>query len=149
MPAIGVATFERFFREASSLDVDKTDIDRFEEFLRDEIADLLIVAEATASAGDRDVIELRDLPITKGLQETIHEFRRLDESGGFRRMLEQVTVRPQLDRVVSDEVDGALPEIAGGLSLALGRTLPMIDPDVQNPQTDHWERAIRIFNLLL
>jgi Domain of unknown function (DUF1931) len=149
MPAIGVATFERFFREAASLDVDKTDIDRYEEFVRDKIADLLIVAEANASADDRDVLELRDLPITKGLQETIHQFRRFDESGEFGRMLAQITVRPQLDRVVSDEVDEALPEVAGALSLALGRTFPIIDPDVRNPQSEQWERALRIFDLLL
>jgi hypothetical protein len=149
MPAIGVATFERFFREAASLDVDKTDIDRYEEFVRDKIADLLIVAEAKASADDRDVLEVRDLPITKGLQETIHEFRRFDESGEFRRMLAQITVRPQLDRVVSDEVDEALPEVAGALSLALGRTFPIIEPDVRNPQSEHWERALRVFDLLL
>lgn len=149
MRSIGVAAFERFFREAASLDVDKADIARYEDFVRVKVADLLIVAQAKASADDRDVIELRDLPITKGLQETIHAFRRFDASGEFRRLLEQVTVRPPLDRAVSDEVDAALPEVAGGLSLALGRTFPIIDPDLRNPQTHHWERAIRVFNLLL
>jgi hypothetical protein len=149
MPTIGVATFERFFREAASLDVDKSDIKRYEGFVRDKIADLLIVAEAKASADGRDVIEVRDLPITKGLQETIHAFRRFDQSGEFRRMLDQVTVRPPLDRVVSAEVDGALPDVAGALSLALARTFPIIDPDAHNPQSEHWERAIRIFDLLL
>jgi hypothetical protein len=149
MPAIGVATFERFFREVASLDVDKADIERYEEFVRGKIADLLTVAQAKASADDRDVIEVRDLPITKGLQETTHAFRRFDESGEFRRMLDQITVRPQLDRVVSDEVDEVLPEVAGGLSFALARTFPIVDPGLRNPQTDHWERAIRIFDLLL
>jgi hypothetical protein len=149
MPTIGVATFERFFREAASLDVDKSDIKRYEGFVRDKIADLLIVAEAKASADGRDVIEVRDVPITKGLQETIHAFRRFDQSSEFRRMLDQITVRPPLDRVVSDEVDEALPDVAGALSLALARTFPIIDPEARNPQSEHWERAIRIFDLLL
>jgi hypothetical protein len=39
--------------------------------------------------------------------------------------------------------------VAGGLSVALARTFKLIDPDVKNPQTAHWERAFQIFALLL
>jgi hypothetical protein len=71
MVAIGVAAFERFFRQAADLDVDKADLKRYESFVRDKIADLLTIAQARARADERDVIESRDLPITKGLQESI------------------------------------------------------------------------------
>ena len=43
-------------------------------------------------------------------------------------MLAELAVRPQLDLAVSDEIDETLPEVAGGLSLALGRTFRIIDP---------------------
>jgi histone H3/H4 len=149
MVVTSAATFERFFREAADLDVDKSDLKRYQAFVRDKIADLLTIAQARAKADDRDVIERRDLPITKGLQETIHRFRRLDLVAELRPMLEEVATRPQLDLAVTVEVDEMLSELAGGLSLALGQSFRIIDPNVRNPQTVHWERAFRIFDLLL
>ena len=37
----------------------------------------------------------------------------------------------------------------GGLGVAVARTFPILDGDLVNPQTEHWDRAIRIFDLLL
>jgi hypothetical protein len=149
MVIAGVATFERFFREAADLDVDKNDLKRYGDFIRHKVADLLLIAQARAKADDRDRIERRDLPVTKGLQETIHAFRRLDATGDLARFVGEFAVRPQLDLGVTDEVDEALPEVAGGLSLALGRTFRIVDPHSRHPATDAWERAFRIFDLLL
>ena len=47
------------------------------------------------------------------------------------------------------DVDEVLPEVAGGLSLALGQAFRLTDPNVRSPATAHWERAFRIFDLLL
>jgi hypothetical protein len=33
--------------------------------------------------------------------------------------------------------------------VALARTFHILDEDVQNPQTRHWEQADRVFDLLL
>jgi hypothetical protein len=49
----------------------------------------------------------------------------------------------------SVETEAQLPGIVGGLSVALARTFKIIDPDLKNPQTMHWERASNIFDLLL
>ncbi len=149
MVAVTVAAFERFFREAADLDVDKADLKRYHTFVRDKIADLLTIAQARARADGRDVIEARDLPTTKGLQESIHRFRKLDLGMEVRPMIEEIATRPQLDLAVAVDVDEVLPEVAGGLSLALGQTFGLIDPNVRNPATAHWERAFRIFDLLL
>ena len=146
---VGVSHFERFFREAADLDVDKSDLKRYESFVRDKIADLLTIAEARAKADDRDVIEPRDLPITKGLQESIHRFRKMDGAAEVRPMLVEISTRPELDLGVGDEVDDRLPEVPGGLSLALGQSFHLIDTNVHNPATVQWERAIQVFDLLL
>jgi hypothetical protein len=146
---VGVAPFERFFREAADLDVDESDRKRYEAFVRGEIADLLTIAETRAKADDRDVIESRDLPITKGLQGSIHRFRKLDLAPEVRPMLADISTRPELDLEVAVEVDELLPEVAGGLSLALGESFHLIDPDVRNPATAQWERSMRVFDLLL
>jgi histone H3/H4 len=149
MAVIGVAVFERLFREAGDLDVDKSDQKRYQDFVREKIADLLTIAQAHARADGRDLVEARDLPITKGLQETIHAFRRIGVSSEAQALLNEVAVRPQLDLPVTDEIDEELPQVAGGLTLALARTFRIIDPDLKNPQGRQWERALRIFDLLL
>jgi hypothetical protein len=33
--------------------------------------------------------------------------------------------------------------------VALARTFGIIDPNPKNPRTEQWERAFRVFNLLL
>ena len=146
---IGVSNFKRFFRAAASLDVDKDDLRRYEDFVNRKVRDLLLIGRAAARANGRDVIEPWDLPITKGLQETIHDFRGMDEAAEVRPMLEQIVAIPPQELAYSEETEDRLPEIAGGLSLALARAFKIIEPRLKNPQTEHWERAIRVFDLLL
>jgi uncharacterized protein DUF1931 len=149
MPIMGVAKFERFFRLAAGLDVDKADLKRFSDFVHRKIHDLLIRAEAAAKANGRDIIEPFDLPITAGLQQRIHEFRRLDEQIDLEPILEALAVLPPLDLGVGEETQARLPELAGGLGVALARTFKAIDPDLKNPGTQEWERAMAVFDLLL
>ena len=146
---IGVSNFERFFRAAASLDVDKDDLRRYEDFVNRKVRDLLLIGRGAARANGRDVIEPWDLPITKGLQETVHDFRGMDEAAEVRPMLEEIVAIPPQELAYSEETEGRLPEIAGGLSLALARAFKIIEPRLKNPQTEHWERAFRIFDLLL
>ena len=149
MPVMAVNKFERFFRVAAALDVDKDDIRRHSDFVSGKLYDLLLIGQATAKANDRDIIQPNDLPITKGLQESIHQFRKVDEEIDLKPILAQLATWPPLDVTMSDETESRLPDVVGGLSLALARTFKIIDPEVKNPQTEHWERAFSIFNLLL
>ena len=110
---------------------------------------MLLRAQAAAKANGRDVIEPHDLPITKGLQERIHEFRTLDEEIELQPILDHFAARPPLDLAYGEEAEARLPAIAGGISVALARTFKVIDPELKNPQTRHWEMALRIFDLLL
>ncbi len=149
MEVMAIAKFERFFRLAAGLDVDKSDLKRYSDFVNDKIYDLLLRAQAAAKANGRDVIEPHDLPITKGLQERIHEFRRIDEQIELQPILDQLAARPPLDLAYSEETEARFPEIAGGISVALAHSFKVIDPDLKNPQTKHWECVLRIFDLLL
>ena len=58
-------------------------------------------------------------------------------------------LRLQLDLALSEETQTELPKIAGGVGVALAGSLSIIDPNVKNPQTAQWERAFRLFDLLL
>src|SRR5258706_4821581 len=149
MPVLAIERFERFFRAAAGLDVDKSDLKRYGDFVDQKVYDLLLIAQAKAKANGRDVIAPHDLPVTKGLQERIHEFRKLDEQIELRPILDALTARPPMDLALGDETERRLPDIVGGLSVALARTFKIMDPELKNPQTAHWERALRTFNLLL
>ena len=146
---MSVAKFERFFRIAAGLDVDKQDLKRYSDFINQKVYDLLLRGEATARANGRLIIEPFDLPITKGLQESIHAFKSIDEQIELRPILEQLTTRPPLDLAYGEDTEARLPEVVGGLSVALARAFKIIDSDLKNPQTEHWQRCFRIFDLLM
>ena len=135
MPVMAVSKFERFFRLAASLDVDKSDIKRYSDFVHQKIYDLLLMGVATAKANERDVIQPWDLPITKGLQENIHAFRKLDAETGLEDILERPAAWPPLELALADETTVRLPQIAGGLSLCLAQAFTIVDPNVKNPQS--------------
>jgi hypothetical protein len=149
MTVMAVTKFEHFFRVVAGLHVDKQDLKRFSEFVNQKIYDLLLRGQATAKANGRDVIEPHDLPITKGLQESIQAFGALDEDMELRVILDHITARPQLHLAIGAETESKLADMAGGLSVALAHTFKLIDPTVKNPATTDWERAFKIFNLLL
>ncbi|MDX2265517.1 MAG: DUF1931 family protein [Hyphomicrobiales bacterium] len=140
---------EKFFREAGDLDLDKSDLGRLEDFIHRKVVDLVIRGEANAKANNRDVVEPWDLPITKGLQESIHRFRLINAELQLTDYLAGLTGLPPSDLAIGVETEGELPEIAGGLCLALAETFRITDPNLKNPMTKDWERAYRLFDLLL
>lgn len=149
MPVMGVHKFERFFRLSAELDVDKDDLKRYSDFIGEKLYDLLVIGQATAKANGRDVLQPSDLPVTKGLQERIHEFRKLDEEIELQPILQQLATWPPLDVTMSEETESRLPGVVGGLSVALARTVRILDEDVKNPGTTHWDRSFRLMNTLL
>src|SRR6266481_6477314 len=90
MSLMGIAKFERFFRVAAGLDVDKSDLRRYSDFVNGKIYDLLLRGQAAAKANGRVIIEPFDPPLTKGLKESIYEFRNIDE---------QIKLKPILDHL--------------------------------------------------
>jgi hypothetical protein len=146
---VAVDKLERFFRLAGSVDVDKSDLRRYEEFLNRKLHDLLIRAEATAKANGRDVMRRTDVPVTKGLQECLHRFDDLLAEVPVRPALELIVAQPPMDLAYGDDLEAWLPDLAGGLSVALARTFRIVDPEVKNPQTRHWEQIFQLFDLLL
>jgi hypothetical protein len=146
---MAISKFERLFRAAAGLDVDKEDLRRHTDFVNRKIYDLVLRGEANAKANERDIVQPWDLPITKGLQEQMHAFRRLDEPLDVKPILEELAALPPLDLGLAEETEARLPEIAGGVTVALARAFKILDPDVKNPESEHWDRAFEIFHLLL
>jgi hypothetical protein len=149
MAVTAVSRFERFFRTVAGLDVDKDDLRRYTGFVNEQLYDLVLIGETKARANGRDVIEPHDLPITKGLQERIHEFQKLDGDIDLQSVLDQITAWPPMTLSCSDETIARYGPIVGGVSIALARTMKTVDPDLKNPGTADWERAMAVFDLLL
>jgi hypothetical protein len=149
MAVMSIPKFERLFRIAAELDVDKSDLKRYTDFVNEVIRGLLIRAVANAEANARDIIQPSDLPITKGLEQCIQEFRKVDAELKLEPILDELTILPPLDIAYSPETELRLPYVAGGLSVALARTFKIIDPKIKEPASDQWERCFKIFSLLL
>ena len=141
--------FERLFRQAASLDVDKDDLKRLSNFLGKKIYDLLVVAERNAKYNARDVVYAPDVPVTRGLAEAVRAFEQVDVAPELEPVLEHLAGLPPLDLEVGEEVRALLPKLAGALVVAAARVLRELDPDVKNPRAEHWERLERVFDQLI
>jgi hypothetical protein len=89
-----IPVFVRLFRSAASIDIDKNDVRRFRDFVDEQIDDLAIAGRNSAKWNGRDVISPQDLPITKGVQERMREFDKLEEAERIRELLRQQVRRP-------------------------------------------------------
>jgi hypothetical protein len=72
----------------------------------------------------------------------------MDEQVQLRPILDRLAERPPLDLASSEGLEDELPQIAGGIAVALARIFTIVDPKV-NPASEGWDRAVRIFRLLL
>ena len=149
MAVLGFVKFERLFRAAGGVDVDRDDIKRYLDFVNDALYDLLIIGRNTARANARDVIQPQDLPVTKGLQESTHAFEKIDEQIELGPVLDELAARPPLDVTLSDGAAERLPPLFGGVSVALARTFRLIDAEVKAVHSEEWERAFAVFRLLI
>ncbi|GBD43372.1 hypothetical protein HRbin40_00845 [bacterium HR40] len=144
----GVTHFERLFRQAASLDIDKADVRRLSDYVHRKLHDMLVVGVAHAKANGRDVIEAWDLPVTKGLQERLHEFRHLGVAVGLQPVLENLARLPPLELAPSAELEAQLPELVGALTIAVAKTFKVLDPELKNPQSEHWDRLEQLLDVL-
>lgn len=144
----GVPTFERFFRSVAGINVDRSDVRRLREFVDEQIDNIAIAARDLAKWNGRDVIVPQDLPIKKGVQERMREFDKLDEAEEVRDLLRQVVRRPPADVTFSDDTEQLLPELFGGLSIALAQSFRVLDTTLKNPSTEHWDRVFTLFRLM-
>ncbi len=145
----GIPEVKRFFRAAGDVDVDKDDVKRYWEFVDEKVDDIAIAGRDSARWNGRDVIAPQDLPITRGLQEQMRAFSSLDEADELRRLLRESLRRPPGDVTFGEETEDVLVEVFGGISFALARSFRIVDPQVRNPSTDHWDRTFELFRLLL
>jgi hypothetical protein len=99
----GIPVFERFFRSVASIKIDKNDVRRVREFVDEQIDDIAIAGRNSAKWNGRDVIAAQDLPITKGVQERMREFDKLEEAEEIRDLLRQMVRQPPADVTFAED----------------------------------------------
>jgi len=144
----GIPVFERFFRSVAGIKIDKNDIRRYRDFVDEQIDDIAIAGRNSAKSNGRDVILAQDLPITKGVQERMREFDKLEEAEEIRDLLRHVVRQPPGDITFAEDTERLLPELFGGLSIALARSFRVVDPTVSNPSSEHWNQVFTLFRLV-
>ena len=146
---MGITQFQSLFRQAASLDIDKSDLKRFDDFVNERLHDLLLLAQTKAKANGRPAIDWIDMPVTKGLQENIHEFDKMDEALSLSTILESLSRLPPMDLPYSEALEEKIPELTGGIAVSLAKVFKAIEPKLKNPTTVEWEKIEHIYRILL
>jgi hypothetical protein len=149
MAVVGFTKLEALFRKAASLDIHKEHAKEITDFIGKKVYDLLIASEFSANMNGRDVIWESDLPITKGLQEAIIEFRKLEEELPLENILEQLTHYPVLKYTLSPEVEAKLPEITGTMLVIMAKVIKHLDLENRTVNTKLIEKSKEILDLTL
>ncbi len=150
---VGLPRLEALYRRFCGLDLDKSKAAEILEIAEKKLSDLFEVAAERAREEGRDVIKWRDLPITKGLSETMKRYEREREEYNDPRLdLDPILeyLRPSFGGLeVDEEVKEKLPSLAATVLLLIGYIIKLVDPGVRKPSKTDIERAKRILDLTL
>ena len=149
MAVVGFTKLEALFRKAASIDIKKGHAKDITDIVEAKLVDLLIAAERNANMNGRDVIWASDLPITKGLQETIISLRKLEEEIEIDNILEFLTTVPPLKYGLTEETEAQLPEITGALLITMAKIMNEVDDNDRALDHDTIAKTKRIMDLTL
>ena len=149
MAVVGFTKLEALFRKAASLDIHKGHAKEITDIVEKKLHDLLLAAERNANMNGRDVIWESDLPITKGLQETIIAFKQLDEELSIDDILAFLASVPPLKYPLAAELEAKLPEITGALLVVLAKVIKAVDDEARTVSHEAIEKASQILDLTL
>ena len=145
---VGFKKLDAVFRKAAGIDLDKSKADKVIDIIEKKFHDLLLVAVEKAGYNGRDVIMEADMPLTKGFEESIREFKKLEEEVDIQDVLAFLEKIPPLKYPISAELEAKLPEYIGALMLIIARVLKEVGAE-RRPSTEDINRCERILDLTL
>ncbi|GAB6074972.1 DUF1931 family protein [Nautilia lithotrophica] len=145
---VGFKKIEAVFKKAASLELDKSKADRIIDIVEKKFHDLLLVAVEKTGFNGRDIIMPADMPLTKGFEESIREFKKLEEEVDLKDVLLYLEQIPPLKYPISKELEEMLPEYIGALMLIVARVLKHVGAD-KKPSVEDIERTSKILDLTL
>jgi len=145
---VGFKKLEAVFRKAAGIDLDKSKADRITDIIEKKFHDLLLVAVEKAGYNGRDVIMEPDMPITKGFEESLRQFKELEEEVNLQDVLAFLEKIPPLKYPISVELEAKLPEYIGALMLIIARVLKEIGAG-RKPSSEDIDKCEKILDLTL
>jgi hypothetical protein len=145
---VGFKKLEAVFRKAAGIDLDKSKADRITDIVEKKFNDMLIVAVEKAGYNGRDIIMEPDMPVTKGFEESMRQFRELEEVVDLQDVLKFLEQIPPLKYPISAELEEKLPEYIGALMLIIAKVLKEIGAG-RKPSSEDIDRTERILDLTL
>ena len=148
MAVIGFHKLEELFRRGASLDIKKGHAKDITDIVEEKLYDLLLMGQKSAKYNGRDIIWKYDLPITKGLEESINEFKKLEQDLDIKDILDRLATYPPLFEL-EIELENSLPEIVGGVTLVLAKVIKQLDKEHRLVSHELIDEAKSILNLSL
>jgi hypothetical protein len=148
MAVVGYTRLKEIFRKGAGMDIAKGHAKDITDIVDQKIYDLLLAGERNAKYNARDVIWLCDVPITKGMEETIDQFKKLEEAIEVKDVVEMLTKYPAT-MTLEDALEKRLPEITGGLILTLAKIMKDLDPKDRTVDHELIKRAKDILDLTI
>jgi len=145
---VGFKKLEAVFRKAAGIDLDKSKADRITDIVEKKFHDLLLVAVEKAGYNGRDIIMEPDMPITKGFEESLRQFKELEEEVDLQDVLTFLEKIPPLKYPISADLEAKLPEYIGALMLIIAKVLKELGAG-RKPSSEDIDRCERILDLTL
>jgi hypothetical protein len=145
---VGFKKLEAVFRKAAGVDLDKSKANEIIDIVEKKFHDMLLVAVEKAGYNGRDVIMEPDMPVTRGFEESLRQFRELEEAIDLQDVLAYLEKIPPLKYPISADLEAKLPEYIGALMLIIARVLKELGAE-RKPSTEDIERTKRILDLTL
>jgi hypothetical protein len=149
MSVTGFTKLEALFRKVASIDIKKGHAKDIIDVIETKLVDLLIAAERNANMNGRDVIWESDLPITKGLQETMITLKDINNEIGIHDFLESVTSIPSLKYPLTLELEEKLHIVTGTLLVVMAKIIKEIDNNDRALDHETISRTKKIMDLTL
>jgi len=149
MAIVGFTKLEALFRKAASIDIKKGHAKEITDIAEAKLNDLLIGAEINANINGRDVIWESDLPITKGLQESIIALRKLEEEVALEDVLTFLRNTKPIKYALSEDVEAKLPELIGTILIVMAKIMKEIDDNDRALDHETIAKTKRILDLTL
>ncbi len=145
---IGFPKLKQLMRRVASIDIDKSKAEDLIEIIEKKFRDLIEVAERNARENGREIIYMRDLPLTKGFLSSMEERKKL-------LLTAEVDLSPILAVVaevtpytVSDELRENLQDVVGALIYIIGKAIRLLESS-RRPSKETLEKVEKLLDLTL
>ena len=128
------AWLHEFIAGGTGLDLDQDQVTQIAHMAEGKLSDLFEIAAETAAANGRGLIFRHDLPLTKGLLQTLEDVAVLSKDIEFEPIYLFLRTRTGLRAGVDDMVQADLPRLFAALLMLSGCIIAVLEPDTLLPQ---------------